>query len=340
MLRASSDQVIDDQFGPPTTDIFESLSDSSLPSPNLNDDDDDTPEVNTDSVAPNNEAADMSPPFEPKPGMQLDEERCPQYLTKLGVSGLSSGKKPEDVVNRVLVENYERCRPAMDRSQVNKLVYSLVPKIAPQSSGKRKSNKSLIMSAEQWLEYRSEESTESILVGSPGQAIIRLGTKNLIEAPEKAFKTTMALRLAMGLSTGQTVFAPLPVAKPASVLYLHGELTPDEIKDRTRSALTGLKRPLSNFHQGKDIDAHFIDKEGQGAIRALLQKDKPQVLVLDPWQSFISGYDENVFKDVSTATRFLDRIIEEFSVTIILVIHQGKDPSRGHRGHLDLSRLA
>ena len=44
-----------------------------------------------------------------------------------------------------------------------------------------------------------------------------LGTKNLIEAPEKTFKTTMLLRLTIGMACGHTVYPSLPVARPVQV---------------------------------------------------------------------------------------------------------------------------
>jgi len=60
---------------------------------------------------------------------------------------------------------------------------------------------------------------------------------------------------------------------------------------------------------------------------------RPQVLVIDPWQSFIAGADENSFKEVSGATRFMDNLIADFGLTILLAIHYGKNVKRGPRGH-------
>src|SRR4051794_36504222 len=87
----------------------------------------------------------------------------------------------------------------------------------------------LIMSAEQWLtfDFRVEES--QVLIGTSENAIVRPGTKNIIEAQEKAYKTTFLLRLTLGLSTGQTLFPSLPVSRTLKVLYLHGELAPAEL---------------------------------------------------------------------------------------------------------------
>jgi hypothetical protein len=46
----------------------------------------------------------------------------------------------------------------------------------------------------------------------------------------------------------------------------------------------------------------------------------------------IAGFDENLFKDVSRALKFLDGIIDEYGMTLYVATHCGKDRSRGTRG--------
>jgi hypothetical protein len=137
----------------------------------------------------------------------------------------------------------------------------------------------------------------------------------------------------MGISTGETVFPSLPVMRPQRVLYLHGELAPVELKQRLKEAAVDLKRPLGNFFQGRSLSASLVTSQGQAIIRQLVEEYKPEILVIDPWQSFIAGADENSFKEVSPATAFTDKLIVECGATIFLAIHEGKDHSRGARGH-------
>jgi len=199
------------------------------------------------------------------------------------------------------------------------------------------STSSIILSAEDWLkaDFRVKES--EVLVGSIDNPLVRPQTKNLIQAPEKAFKTTFLLRLALGISTGETVFSSLPIKTARKVLYLHGELAPPELKERLQEAANGLGRPLDNFFQGRTLDANLITADGQRTIFDLGKEHQPDVLVLDPWQSFIAGADENSFKEVSVATSFMDRLIADSEVTIFMAIHLGKDHSRGARGHSTLA---
>jgi hypothetical protein len=200
--------------------------------------------------------------------------------------------------------------------------------VNPPSSG------NLIMSAEDWL--NTNFSDAEVLIGKPENPLVRPLTKNLVQAPEKAFKTTFLMRLTLGISTGETVFSSLPVANAQKVLYLHGELAPAELKERLLEAAAGLKRPLENFFQGKSLNANLLTAKGQDTILELGKQYEPQIVALDPWQSFIPGADENVFRDVSVATAFMDKLIAECGVTVFVAIHEGKDSSRGARGHSSL----
>ena len=203
--------------------------------------------------------------------------------------------------------------------------------VNPPSSG------NLILSAEDWLKADFSVAESEVLVGTCENPLVRPLTKNLVQAPEKAFKTTFLMRLTMGISTGETVFPSLSVRRPRKVLYLHGELAPAELKQRLQEAAVDLKRPLDNFFQGKSLNANLLTSKGQNTILELGKQYEPDIVAVDPWQSFIPGADENVFKDVSIATAFMDKLIAECEATIFLAIHEGKDSSRGARGHSSLA---
>jgi RecA-family ATPase len=191
-----------------------------------------------------------------------------------------------------------------------------------------------ILSVPQWLNcpFKDAKQYDAIL-GTPNNALIRPGTKNTIEAPEKAFKTTFLLRLCMGLSAGISVFPELPVVRSSMrVLYLHGELSAREIEERTCSAARGIPpEKLTNFFTGKDLGANLATLAGQNAIKALVNEFNPEILALDPWQSMMAGADENSSQDVSRATKFLDSLLET-GLCLFMPMHLGKDRSKGARG--------
>jgi hypothetical protein len=189
------------------------------------------------------------------------------------------------------------------------------------------------MSAEEWLNAEFSAKESEVLIGSPDNPLVRPLTKNLVQAPEKAFKTTFLLRLTLGLSGGETVFPSLTACRPQRVVYLHGELNPAELKERIRDAAQGLSRPLDQFFQGRSLTASFITEEGRQVIRELVKEYQPNVLVFDPLQSLIAGVEENSFKEMSVATKFLDQLIEDYRLTLFIAVHEGKDPKRGARGH-------
>lgn len=195
----------------------------------------------------------------------------------------------------------------------------------------------MIYSAEEWLTLDFKTGENQLVIGTPEQAIIRVGTKNIVEAPEKSFKTTFMLRLALGLSCGKAVYSPLPVPKKRKVLYLHGELSPLEIQERTRAASVGLTDSFSNLFEGRDISMHFKEVQGRKAIEEAIEKTAPEVVIFDPWQAYITGLDENGFHDISEALKFIDRLIDKYKITVFLVTHTGKDRKKGTRGHSSMA---
>jgi hypothetical protein len=191
-----------------------------------------------------------------------------------------------------------------------------------------------IRTMQEWITLELSTSEREFVIGSQDNALVRPKTKNLIEAAEKSFKTSFLLRLLAGLSSGETVYPDLPVGRPRRVLYLHGELSNAEIKDRTVAAATSLvSQTFENFWQGRVLDVHLIEAEGQGKLRELIDTYKPDDVALDPWQAFIIGSEENGYKDMSEATQFCSELIERYGVTLWIPIHLGKDRSKGARGH-------
>jgi hypothetical protein len=187
---------------------------------------------------------------------------------------------------------------------------------------------------QEWINLELNADEKDAVLGTSENAIVRPKTKNLIEASEKSFKTTFLLRLLGGLSCGETVYPELPVERSRRVLYLHGELSDAEIRERTTSAAQSLvAQESANFWQGRALEAHLIEDSGRKKLRELVRTYKPDDLALDPWQAFIIGYEENSYKDMSEATKFCSELIEDYGVTLWIPIHLGKNRSRGARGH-------
>jgi hypothetical protein len=202
------------------------------------------------------------------------------------------------------------------------------------AEGQRHWSPSGIYSMQEWLQLNLGSDEKDIVIGTSENAIIRPRTKNLIEAAEKSFKTTFLLRLLAGLSCGETVYPELPVPRARRVLYLHGELSNAEIKDRTVSLAKSLDSAnFTNFHQGRVMNVHLIEQAGRDKLKELLESVQPDDVAIDPWQAFIVGHEENSYKEISEATAFCSGLIEQYGVTLWIPIHLGKDHSKGARGH-------
>jgi len=225
----------------------------------------------------------------------------------------------------------------IDPKAENNSTAQRTPSDAPnnQAPNTEKTNreKDAILNMQEWIDLDLSDTEADVVIGSPTNPLIRPKTKNLIEAPEKSYKTTVLLRLMAGLACGKTVFPALPVMRARKVLYLHGELSNAEIRARTIGASSELSGPYTNFLQGRSLEAHLVNEDGQRILEELVRDYKPEDLVLDPWQSFISGCDENSFKEMSRATKFCDKLINEYGVTLWIPIHLGKVHKRGARGH-------
>ena len=88
----------------------------------------------------------------------------------------------------------------------------------------------------------------------------------------------------------------------------------------------------ANFRTGRKFNVNLCDPTKHDHLENILSEHRPEVLFLDPWQSLITGYDENSAKDMGPALLFLERLIDEYKLTVFLDVHTGKDASRGVRG--------
>ncbi len=191
------------------------------------------------------------------------------------------------------------------------------------------------MTAEEWEKRDfSKEESES-LIGTETNAIIRPLTKNLVVAGDKSFKTTFLMRLGASLASGETVFEELPVRRSCRVLHIHAELNPAEIKQRVIASIANLDTK-GQFFPVRDTLVHLIDEEGQNTIREIVEEVKPEVVILDPWQELITGFNENSDEHMGVARKFITQLIDDYKVTAFIVQHTGRDEAKGGRGHSGL----
>lgn len=216
-------------------------------------------------------------------------------------------------------------------------------KAVPQSKHHKNTRKALFFSALEWKKqpFKSQPGEEDFIVGSPKNVICWPYGKHFILAPEKSLKTTFAKRFFAGMACGITLFPQLPVnPRKHKILYSHGELSLPELQERTLSALADLPETedggLDGLIEGR-CGGHLIDQHGQQVLEDCLKEIEPDIWVIDPWQEFIKGANENSGEDIGKAQKFIDKMINEYGLTVFIPMHEGKDHSKGARGWSGLS---
>src|SRR5208337_2432930 len=102
--------------------------------------------------------------------------------------------------------------------------------------------------------------------------------------------------------------------------YIHAELNPSEIKQRLIAAVANVNTQ-GRFYNARDIMVHLVNDEGKKLIEKYIQETTPDVVILDPWQELITGFNENAGEHTGVARKFMDSLIDKYAVTIFLVQH-------------------
>lgn len=256
------------------------------------------------------------------------------------LAGAPAGKTNGEDTARSVTKSLTEAQKAFEQRKNRK-----VKKLAiPPSALFANDEKAVIFSADEWEKrpFHNQPGEQNFITGSPENPTCRPMGKHFILAPEKSLKTTFCLRLAASMASGKTLFPLLPVnPKPRVVLYLHGELSMTELEDRIAPSLIGLpedpKLGKANLFHGRLWEAHLIKQKGREIIEEALDQIYPDVLIIDPWQEFLEGADDNSFKDMSQAMAFIDELIRKYRLTVFIIVHEGKDHSKGARGSSSIS---
>lgn len=154
----------------------------------------------------------------------------------------------------------------------------------------------------------------------------------LLYGPTQSYKSFVALELALAVATGSKSFGV--DAEPGPVFY--GAL-------EGRFALMHKRRPAWRIAHGftgssqlyvmpaplmisDDEQVEFVEEIRR---RAALLGKRPRLIILDTVSKMMVGLDPN--RDAPLLVRFCDRLVAEFSCSVIAVHHSGKDTTLGPR---------
>lgn len=153
----------------------------------------------------------------------------------------------------------------------------------------------------------------------------------LIYGQPKSRKTFLALNMALGIAQGKS-FAGFNISNPRKVLYLSAEGGYFPTRDRIQKMCLKIEeRHVENFLICPNTKINLCDRSDCADIRRVIGNIQPQVVILDPLIRFHSA-DENTANQMAAVFTLLRELIEQYSLSIIIVHHEGKDEYRGARG--------
>lgn len=164
-----------------------------------------------------------------------------------------------------------------------------------------------------------------------GEGILLQSDMLLITGAKKSRKTFLAYNLGLALTTGKS-FAGFKIDSKHKVLMFSAEGGYFPNRDRLHIICKGLDiDEPENFHINFDSRLKIENNKDYDEIQERILEFECDVLIIDPFIKF-HRKDENSAQEMSYVLERLRNLIEDYSISIILVHHQGKEPNAGARG--------
>lgn len=164
-----------------------------------------------------------------------------------------------------------------------------------------------------------------------GEGILLKSDMLLITGAKKSRKTFLAYNLGLALTMGKS-FAGFNIDSKHKVLMFSAEGGYYPNRDRFHKMCKGLELPeFENFHISFDSRLKIENNKDYDEIQERIIELESEVLIMDPFIKFHSK-DENSAQEMSYILERLRCLIEDYSISLILVHHQGKEPNAGARG--------
>ena len=147
----------------------------------------------------------------------------------------------------------------------------------------------------------------------------------------KTKKTYLCMNFAKAIASGGS-FAGFEASGTNKVMYLCAEGGYFPNRDRIKIIAKDLDdEKLDSIIFPDYVNLTLNIPEDYELLKDLIREHSPRVLIIDPFIRF-HDVDENASSSISGIFKLFRELIEMYSISIILVHHAGKDPSRGGRG--------
>jgi hypothetical protein len=152
----------------------------------------------------------------------------------------------------------------------------------------------------------------------------------ILGGPPRAYKTWLALEMAVSVASGQPCLGMFPVPQPGPVLLYAAEDSASSL----RSRLESIARVRNSDFNHLDVRVITADRlrldqsDDQQRFRATLAIHQPRLVILDPLVR-IHCADENASNAVAALLGYFRALQRCFHAAILLIHHSRKDPSAG-----------
>jgi hypothetical protein len=164
-----------------------------------------------------------------------------------------------------------------------------------------------------------------------GGGILLQNDMLLIAGAKKSRKTFLVYNLGLALTLGKS-FAGFNIDEKHKVLMFSAEGGYYPNRDRFQKMCSGLESPeFGDFHICFDSRLKIENDKDYENIKERIVEFDSDVVIIDPFIKFHSK-DENSAQEMGFILERLRYLIEDHSISIILVHHQGKEPKAGARG--------
>lgn len=177
-----------------------------------------------------------------------------------------------------------------------------------------------------------------------GKGFLKRGAACLLTGGTGIGKSVLAEQIACYISTGQDIFGQIPVKKASKVLYLEAENDEEVLKQDFLSIgkMIGADEELLN----KNLDIRHVpglpEKHFAPFITEMLDDSRPDLIVVDPYQSFIGSVDLNSTEPFFRWRNLMDNLIskEMYNCALMPIAHSPKPTDRKDWSDAEYAYLA
>lgn len=152
--------------------------------------------------------------------------------------------------------------------------------------------------------------------------IIQKKGRTMISAPTNVGKSILVQNLVLSLGLGRD-FLHISGVQKARTLLLDFEMGESMVRDRFQKMLLLETVEKGCIHFKTMLGYNLLEDAEQVRLKGWIEKFGIEVLVLDPIGSAWVG-DENAKQEVAKLTSFLDSLIKEYGISIVIVHHWRK----------------